>query len=150
MTVGFFFDTKTGDAPFYDGGDQLFSTTTLATVGKGVVGVLTHYEETKNRAVRIHDIGISQKKVLEIGKKVAPQKSWQGNLVKLEDVRAKSDAAIAAGNFDEHTVLIPYLFSAIWGKDYGGYYSSPDNELLGLGFKTEADVEAIIRAVIRA
>jgi hypothetical protein len=147
IEVGFFFDVKTGKTPLYDGGDQLFSTTTLASVGKGVVGVLTHYEEAKNRAVFVHDIAISQKKLVEIGKKVAPEKAWETEVVSTAETKAKSDEGLAKGDYS-NAVMIPYLYNSIWTEGYGGYYENPDNELLGLPLMTEDDVEGIMKKIL--
>ncbi|EIN05894.1 NAD(P)-binding protein [Punctularia strigosozonata HHB-11173 SS5] len=56
----------------YEGGAKKLSATTLATVGKGVVGVLRHLEETKNRTVYFHDAAISQSQIVDIAKELAP------------------------------------------------------------------------------
>jgi hypothetical protein len=143
----FFFDSKTGHTKLYDGGDQLFSTTSLATVGKGVVGVLTHYEETKDRGVYVHDIGISQKRLVELAKKVAPEKAWTSEVVSTAELKAKSDAALAKGDYS-FAVMTPYLMSSIWAEGYGGYYAKVDNEMLGVPVMTEDDVVTVIKKVL--
>ncbi|KAH6988378.1 hypothetical protein EDB80DRAFT_654461 [Ilyonectria destructans] len=48
----------------YDGGNTTFSMTSMATVGRTVVTVLDHYDETANRAICVHDVAISQIELL--------------------------------------------------------------------------------------
>lgn len=147
MNTGFFFDLQDDKATVYDGGDQLFSTTTLKTVGQAVVNVLSLYEETKNRSLYIHDIAISQNSILQLGKEVFPGRTWKGTVVQTSDIRAKCDAALAKGDYSMGTML-PYLYSSIWAEGYGGYYANPDNELLGLTFMDGKGVKAIIRTAL--
>jgi hypothetical protein len=146
LEMSFFFDLKTGHANLYDGGDQLFSTTSLPTVGKGVVSVLTHYEETKNRGVYIHDIAISQKRLVQLAKKVKPELAWTSEPASTAKLAAKSDAALAMGDYNFGN-MIPYLYQSIWAEGYGGYYQKTDNELLGIPVMTEDDVVAVIKKV---
>lgn len=138
---------KSGKPKIFDGGDQLFSTTTLASVGTGIVGVLSHPEETKNRDIYIQDIAISQNKILEIARKVKPEQAQEPVPVKTADTKAASDAALAKGDFSA-AVMIPYLFSSLFAEGYGNHFPKLDNELLGLKGKTEADVEEIVKSVL--
>jgi hypothetical protein len=70
----------------YDGGNQLISTTTLHSVGLAVVGVLDHYDETKNKSVFVQDIQISQNRLLELAKKIQPNKNWEPTEVSLAEI----------------------------------------------------------------
>jgi len=76
INIGFLLDTKEGKPKIYDDGKNVFSATTLASVGQAVAGIISHYEETKNRFVYTRDIDISQKRLFEIAQKVAPEKKW--------------------------------------------------------------------------
>jgi hypothetical protein len=58
------FDSET--PPLYDGGDRPFSVSNLASVGQAVVGVLRHFDETRNRVLYVPDLVITQNKVLSI------------------------------------------------------------------------------------
>ncbi|KAF4625962.1 hypothetical protein G7Y89_g12200 [Cudoniella acicularis] len=145
---GFLFAWQEGKPKIYDGGDQLFSATTLETVGKAVVGVLSHPEETKNRFVYVQDIAISQNKLLELAKKIAPEKKWEPVPASTTEIAAASNASLAKGEVTG-PVLVGYLFSAIFGEGYGGHLQKLDNELLGLQGKTEKDVEEILRKAIK-
>jgi nucleoside-diphosphate-sugar epimerase len=133
----------------YDGGDPLFSTTTTETVGKAVVGILTHYEETKNRAVFIQDTLTSQNKLLALAKKLTPGKKWETVPVDTAEMKAQSDANVAKGVFDMNT-MYAYLYVANFGKDkaYGAHFQKLDNELLGIKEKTEEEIEAIVKTYL--
>ncbi|TVY35112.1 Bifunctional pinoresinol-lariciresinol reductase [Lachnellula occidentalis] len=144
---GFLLDTKDGKPTIYDGGKTVFSATTLASVGQAVVGVLSHYEETKNRCVYVRDIDISQKRLLEIAQKVAPEKKWEPVNVNTVDIEKSSNEGLARGEFTI-PVMVGFIFRAIFGEGYGNKFEKDDNALLGITGKTEADVEAIFKALL--
>ncbi|CAG9981912.1 unnamed protein product [Clonostachys byssicola] len=133
-----------GKPAIYDGGDITFSATTLSTVADAVIGVLSHPEETKNRAVYIEDTKITQNKLLELAKKADPSKKWEPQAAKVDDVTAKADARLAQGIFDFET-FAPYLFRAIFDPAYGGNFKKTDNELLGLKGLTEEQVYEVVK-----
>ncbi|APA11187.1 hypothetical protein SS1G_11394 [Sclerotinia sclerotiorum 1980 UF-70] len=141
-------DLSSGTSTIYDGGDVLFSTTTLETIGKAVVGVLEKFEETKNRAVYIQDIQITQNRLLELAKKVAPEKKWESVHAETAKILASSNERAARGEFNME-VIIGYIIVSVFGKGYGGRMEKTDNELLGLKEKTDADVEAILKKLIK-
>jgi uncharacterized protein YuzB (UPF0349 family) len=117
----------------------------LNSVAQAVVGVLEHLDETKNRAVRVHDMAVSQNQLLALAKKVAPEKTktWKPVLTSTVDIKKASDEAMAKGQITEQ-VIIEYLWLSYVGKGYNALFEKTDNELLGVaGDKTEADIEAI-------
>src|SRR4051812_34551152 len=129
INVGFLLNWQTGKQRIFNGGDILFSVTTLESVALAVVGVLTHFEETKNRAVYIEDLHTTQNKIIEIAKKVAPEKQWELTPANLDDVKNAADERLAKGDM---TALTEYLYLAIYGEGYGGLFTNLDNELLGV------------------
>jgi uncharacterized protein YbjT (DUF2867 family) len=132
-----------------DGGDAAFSATTLNTVGDAVVGVLTHLEDTKNRPVYVHDIVVSQNKLLELAKKAAPAKPWEVVPVKLDDLVKRADERLAQGLFDMET-FAPYLYRALMDPAYGSDFSKKaDNALLGLKGITDDDVLEILKSLLK-
>ena len=149
LKMNFILNWKDSKPKFYDGGDTVFSATTLATIGQGVVGVLSHPEETKNRFVYIKDIDITQKKLLEIAKKVDPSKTWEEPVtVSTAEMEKSSNESLAKGQISQ-PVMMAYLFRAIFGPpEYGGHFKTTDNELLGVKGKTEKDVEDILKGLM--
>lgn len=108
----FVLSTSNSKPILVDGGDLLFSTTSLPSVGDAVVGILSHPAETKNRAVRIHDLVTSQSKLLALAKQAAPTKAWEPVTVRLDDMVAKADERLAKGLFGPET-FGPYLTRSI-------------------------------------
>ncbi|RGP79312.1 hypothetical protein FLONG3_2541 [Fusarium longipes] len=144
----FFFDFSQPELSIWDDGDVEFSTTTLASVGDSVVGVLTHPEETKDRIVYIQDTVLTQNKILELAKEVSPGKEWKVKHVKIDDVTAKSDANVAKGIYDWPT-LAPYLFRSIFDAKSVPKFEKLDNELLGVKGVTEEQVKELLKAHIQ-
>jgi uncharacterized protein YbjT (DUF2867 family) len=140
---------KEGKPKLFDGGDKKFSTTTLASVGQAVVGVLNHPEETKNRFVYVKDIDITQSRLLEIAKKIDPEKKWDEPIhIKTVDLEQSSNESLAKGQINP-LVMMGFIFRVLFGpEEYGGQFTTVDNELLGVKGKTEADVEALLRTIM--
>ncbi|KAH7193799.1 uncharacterized protein B0J16DRAFT_336021 [Fusarium flagelliforme] len=143
----FFFDFSQPEVTIWDEGNVEFSTTTLASVGDAVVGVLNHPEETKNRIVYVQDTVLTQNKFLELAKQ-ASGKEWKVKHVKIDDVTAKSDENVAKGIFDWPT-LAPYLFRAIFDENSVPKFEKLDNELLGIKGVTEEQVKDLLKAHIQ-
>ncbi len=141
----FLLDWKEGKPTIYDGGDKLLTTTTLSSVAQGVVGILSHPDETKNRSVYIGDLDITQNRLLEIAKKVAPEKKWNPVHTTLDKVLETANQGLAKGDF---SVFPLYIFVALLGDGYGGRFEKKDNELLGLKGKTEKEVEEIWKRLL--
>lgn len=137
-----------GKPSIYNGGDKLFSATTLETVAQAVVAVLSKFEETKNRAVYIQDVQISQNRLLSIAKKVAPEKKWEVVPVKTADLFKSANEKLAKGEVTMD-VMVGYLFVAVFEEGYPSRWEKPDNELLGLKGKTDAELEAIVKRYIK-
>ncbi|KAL9619041.1 MAG: hypothetical protein Q9160_006296 [Pyrenula sp. 1 TL-2023] len=143
---GILLNWKEAKPKLFDGGENLFSATTLKTVGDAVVGVLSHPEETKNRFVYVKDIDLTQKQLLGIAKKIDPKKVWEEPaIVSTAELEKSSDESLAKGQVSM-PVMLAYNIRAIFGPpEYGGHFQKVDNELLGIKDKTEADVEALLR-----
>ena len=135
----------------FDGGNNMFSATTLDSVGQGVAGILSHPEETKNRFVYVKDVDISQNQLLEIAKKVNPEKKFEEPIhINTADLEKSSNESLAKGQISP-PVMMAYLLRVIFGPpEYGSKFKKTDNELLGLKGKTEADVEAILKKMMFA
>ena len=150
LEKNFLLNWKDSKPKLFDGGKNVFSATTLDSIGQAVVGVLTHPEETKNRFVHVKDIDISQERLLAIAKKVSgPGKTWEEpTLVNTAELEKSAYESLAKGEFTPQ-VMYGQLFRVIFGPpEYGGRFAETDNELLGIKGKTEADVEALLKSFI--
>ncbi|KAB8295903.1 hypothetical protein EYC80_008724 [Monilinia laxa] len=143
----FLLDTASGKPTIYDSGDQLFSATTLESIGKAIASVLEHFEETKNRAVYVQDVATSQNRLLEIAKKIAPEKTWEPVTADTTAILKSSNEKLAKGEITAE-VMIGYIIVSLFGNGYGGKIEKPDNELLGLKEKTEKELEALVKKYI--
>jgi hypothetical protein len=148
INVGFLINLNDGKPKLYDGGNTVFSSTTLASVGQAVVGVLSHYEETKNKRVFVRDIDISQNQLLDLAKKIAPEKKWEPIVVDTAAIEKASNEALAKGEVTMQ-VMYGYLMRGIFGEGYGSKMETDDNKLLGIAGKTEADVEAMLKPLLK-
>jgi uncharacterized protein YbjT (DUF2867 family) len=141
------FNLAGGKTTIVESGDTRFSVITLDKVGDAVVGILRHPEETKNRAVHVHDTTVSQNQLLRLSRKAAPEREWVLVPVKLDDLTAVADERVKQGLFDLETFR-PYLYRGLMDPTYGGDFAKTDNELLGLKEKTEEDVLQVIKGVL--
>ncbi|OJJ08532.1 hypothetical protein ASPVEDRAFT_47675 [Aspergillus versicolor CBS 583.65] len=136
-------------AALHDGGERLYSTTTLAAVGKAVVGVLSKPEETKNRVVRVSEAVSTLKDVLELSKEVVGGDGWTITEPDTEAEAQKALGLIKQGVFNHGTIL-PFIYKAIWGAETGGLFKEPDNELLGIQQLDKEGIKQVIQNVVNA
>ena len=143
----FILDLSSKKPQVINGGNLEFSTTTLASIGDAVVGILNHPDETKNRAIYIHDAIITQNKMLALAREIKPTKSWEPVSVSLDDLTAESDKRLSQGIMTQET-FIPYIYRAIMDPTGGCIFRENDNELLGVRGKTDAEVKDVIKEFI--
>ncbi|RFU82039.1 oxidoreductase [Trichoderma arundinaceum] len=144
----FIFKSAGSKPVLYDGGNTVFSTSTLDTVSDAVISILAKPEETKNRSVRFQSVAISQTKILELAKEIAPHRDWQPEVVKLDDLTRAADERLARGIKDAET-FTPYILRAINDPRYGPKFENLDNELLGLKQSTEAEIKEIVKSTLK-
>ena len=140
LQVGLLVNVKARTAELYDGGDRPFSVTSLAGIGEAVVGVLQHPDETKNRAVKIHDALVTQNQLVNITEKLSGDKfkttTW--------DTKEGETKAFEALKKGDHSVMLSFLKRAIWGEGYGGEFTDVDNELLGVKMLSDNKIKEIV------
>jgi uncharacterized protein YbjT (DUF2867 family) len=141
----FLIDAANNSITLYDGGEAEWSATTLASVAEGVLGVITHPAETRNRAVYVHDVVLSQKKLLELAQKADPSRKWTVNHVRIDDLTAKADQRVAKGEFD-FEIIVAYLVRSIYDPASEGKFKKVDNELLGIKAKSDEEIFEIVKA----
>lgn len=147
LKIGFFVDFKAETTPYYDGGDRPFSTTTLATIGKAVVGVLQHLDETRNRVVCVHDLVTTQREILAIAEKLALGRTWTPVDVSTADMEIAAQGKYEKGMVDLGASM-GFLIRAVFGDGYGGEFEEVDNHLLGILLKTDAELEELVGAAL--
>jgi len=130
----------------FDGGDILFSTSRLTTVGKAVRRILTHPRETADRAVYVKDIDVTQNQLLKLAQALTPGEEWKIEDVKSEDVERKSREEIQRREIGKETMK-GLLARAIWGEGYGGRFEKVHNEVLGIKGMTEPDLEELVASL---
>ncbi|KAL4864092.1 hypothetical protein BDV12DRAFT_176695 [Aspergillus spectabilis] len=147
LKIGFPLSPVQKRAALHDGGERLYSTTTLPTVGKAVVGVLTHPEETKNRVVRVGEAATTLKEVLALAQEVVGAEGWT---VTEPDTTAEVEKALVQVKQGvlTHETIMPFIFKAIWGAENGGLFEETDNELLGIQELDREGIKKIIQDVV--
>ncbi|KAI5460419.1 hypothetical protein BGZ63DRAFT_414647 [Mariannaea sp. PMI_226] len=144
LEVGFLVNPRTHSATVYDGGDRLFSTTTLKTISKAVVSTIAHLEETKNRHVYIHDAVVSQNKLIAMVKKL-DGKDWDVCHTTTSFAEADALAELEKENPDVTKGLFPLLQVSVFGDGYGGDFSTHlDNRVLNIKGMDDGELESLI------
>ncbi|KAL4782331.1 hypothetical protein BJX76DRAFT_292546 [Aspergillus varians] len=147
LKAGFPISPREKRAALHNGGESLYSTTTLPTVGKTVVGVLSHPEETKNRVVRVSEATTTLKEVVALAQEVVGSEGWTVTEPNVEEEAEKALVQIKNGVISRDTVL-PFIYKAIWGEGTGGLFKDTDNELLGIQQLDKEDIKKIIQDVV--
>ncbi|RYP10883.1 hypothetical protein DL764_000319 [Monosporascus ibericus] len=99
MQVGFFgFDLASRTVTLIDGGTSVFTATTLPTIGKTLIAMLDHVDNTKNQYVFVLSFNVSQKDILDIVEKVDGQK-WTVKHITSEEVINNGQRRLAEGDF---------------------------------------------------
>ncbi|PNP59619.1 hypothetical protein THARTR1_00792 [Trichoderma harzianum] len=145
LQYNFIFKSADSKPLLYDGGNTVFSSSTLDAVAQAVVAILNKPEETKNRAVRFQSVAISQNQILKVAKEVAPERDWQPEVVKIDDITRAADERLAKGLLG-HETFAPYLIRAINDPRYGPQFTTLDNELLGVKQLSEVEIKEIVKS----
>ncbi|KAL4876434.1 hypothetical protein BJY04DRAFT_223067 [Aspergillus karnatakaensis] len=147
LALGFQLDLRSENPPFYDGGDRPFSTTTLPTIAKATVAVLDHLPDTRNRAVYVHDVVTTQRHLLYLARKVAPERHWEPVSVSTEDLERVARENYKRGEFGLEA-SIGFFSRSVFAEGFGGAFERVDNELLGLGVFGDDDLEILLKGVL--
>ncbi|KAL1297269.1 hypothetical protein AAFC00_004828 [Neodothiora populina] len=146
IMVGFVISPKDeAENKIYDDGDRKRSMTLLSDVGKAVVGVLNHPEETKNKALYIQSAAVSQNQLLDIAQKIKPGLKVVRKAVDTADVEKNSYGILGQGkdaNIGE--AMIGFIIVSIFRDGYGGLFEKNDNELLGVKSLSEEELVKVV------
>lgn len=149
ILVGFIINLKGKSVNLYDGGDRVFSTTSLATIGKAITGILKHLEQTKNRAVYVQDTATTLKKLAAVGKEATGADGWKENVVAIDDLLEQAWAELKKEKPNPGNFVFNFLKASIWGEGYGSHFETLDNELLGIEEKNDAEIQALVASLAK-
>ena len=146
LKMGLFGDLVTHDMTLWDGGETKVSTTTLASVGKAVVGVFKNLEGTKDKEIRVADTTITQKQIIEIVKEI-DGKEWT---TKRGDTAEAYQIGLDEMNKPEPNfgiAIFNQLYRMIFSVENGPYFEDKlDNEKVGLTVMTPEQVRDVVKA----
>ncbi|KAL8719401.1 MAG: hypothetical protein Q9225_003586 [Loekoesia sp. 1 TL-2023] len=151
LMVGFLMDAKNRKAELYDGGDRPFSTTTGSSIGKAVVGALSHPADTKNRPVYVQDAVVTQNQLITLAKNLGQGGVWDTKVVATESLEQSAYAELgklAKGEQADPSWPFSFIKRAVWGEGYGGQFPKVDNELLGVKGLSESEIQGLIKNFI--
>lgn len=149
MRKGAVFIASKREARLFDGGSVKVSMTRLSTIGKAVVGVLGHFEETANRAVYIQDLATTQSALLDLAQKLTPDETWTiipADSAKL--VAACQDLIAKGADPNSFEARRGFIVRAVYSGECGALFEHLDNELLGLEGMKEGELETMIKEIL--
>ncbi|ETS85206.1 hypothetical protein PFICI_03231 [Pestalotiopsis fici W106-1] len=141
---GLIANPKEKSITIFDGGNQVFSATTLSTIGKSVASTLRHLEETKNRPVYIQGAALTSNQVLKLAEK-ATGTSWKKTEASIDDRLSAAWAELKKEKPNEMIFVLGFIVTSIWGQGYGMPFEKTDNELLGIKETSEDEIIALIQ-----
>ncbi len=143
---GLFLDYKGRKAEVYDGGDQLISTSRVATAGKAVRRILTHPRETSDRAIWVKDIDVSQNQLIKLAQSLTPGEEWEITQVSTEALEKQAWEKLKAGEVTAE-VMDSFARRAIFAEGYGNKFAYDHNQVLGIKGLTGPDLEELPRSI---
>ena len=137
-------DLKNKQATLFDGGANLFHTTTLASIGQSVVGVLSHPSATQNKNVRVHDFFVTQQEILAILE--AELGSFTIQDVVVPQLVEQCNAGLARGEFTSANIHGLIQATAFGAEDCSCRWPADDDSvLLGL---PKRDIKEEVKKVL--
>jgi len=146
LRQGIFLNFEERKAHIYDGGDQLISTSRLATAGKAVRRILTHPRETADRAVWVKDIDISQNQLLKLAQSLTPSEDWQVTNVSTAALEKESMEQIKRKEVGEKTMQ-GLLLRGIFASECGNQFKHVHNGVLGITGISGPDLEELVASI---
>lgn len=131
----------------YDEGSNEIAYTTREWLGKAVVRILTHLEETANRPVYIANTYASQRKFLSLSQEVVGDQGWLVKHQSTDEMFAESMAKLESGNIEMES-LLDFIHVADNNPKYETKWEKDDNELLGIPRFSDEDIKAIMRRLV--
>ncbi|KAF4997125.1 hypothetical protein FDECE_12169 [Fusarium decemcellulare] len=150
LDLPFLLDLRSKSIQLYDEGQHTFSSTSVHSVGKAITGALKKPEATKNRNLLIHDIVLSQAKVLALAKKHSPPGTqWAETRIDAAKEFEQSLENLKKDPTDIHLIL-PLLKATILGGNYRAAFPQVDNELVGLSLLADEEFERKVESKLQS
>lgn len=129
-------------AKIWDNGDNLTTCTTLSTVAKAVLAILTTAEEsTRDRLVNIESFAVSPVEIVATLEKVSGEK-WTLESTTTEKELALANEALENGDF--LSALYTWIKACIFAEC--SRLENVENELLGL---EKEDLESVVGKIVK-
>ena len=141
IRTGTIMDLRRKTINLFDGGNRVFSTITLPTIGKAIIGVLTHLEETKNRVLYVQDTATTLQRLAAMGEKATGAHGWRKTVVSVNEML---EQAFAEWKKPASGFGLKFYHAACFGEGYGSHFEKNDNELLGLEQMSDAEVQNLV------
>lgn len=141
-----FMDCQNRKIELFDGGKHPFSATTIASIGKAVAKALQQPEATRNRNLFVHEVVLTQEKLLQLAKKHTGSKQWTEIRVSGEDEFVKANKRVEEEGIEDPYVLLPLVKACTLSGKFTAAYPEVDNELLGISMLSEKDLEDRVAA----
>jgi hypothetical protein len=138
-----FIDIKNRKFRIVDSGNEPYSTSSLAFVGKAVAAILKKPEETANRYLNIAGATTTQNEVLKIVEQVTGDK-FDISQVSGAELERIGDEKIAKGDF---SAFANYLEQFLFADDAGNALKGDENAIKLLGLEEE-NLEEVIKSVL--
>ncbi|KAI8219130.1 hypothetical protein K4K55_012339 [Colletotrichum sp. SAR 10_96] len=149
-TVPVAFDYASKTVELWDGGRHRLSTTSVSSIGKAVAGALKNPGATKNRNIKVHELVVTQRQLYELAKKYSPPGTeWKEIELEGEAAFAEALNGVKEDPYNEGKIMGAIKAGVLSGR-YESAYEQGDNELVGVPFLTEADLEARFAAVYKS
>lgn len=126
------FDLQNKKAFLYNGGTLRWHSTTIASIGDAVVGILSSPDTTRNRYLRVHDFHVNQLDILFILEEETRTK-WTIVDIDIDVLAREAITRIQAGEITEDNIYTIFK-AATFGKSSApaAWGSEDDSRALGL------------------
>ena len=141
---GALLDSADRKATLLDDGANRLSSTSLATVGTAIAGVLKNSDTTNNRILKVAEVILTQNQLLRIAKRLRPNEKGEIRKVAASAVLNDGLDEISAGDFIYPVILKIIKETGLAGEIHGSAYYETDNKLLGVKEWTEEDLKRIV------
>ena len=137
LAVGFVLSVKGKSVTYFDGGENVVSTTSLPTIGKAVAGVY------------VQDTATTLKALAAKAKKATGEEGWNEETQSVDGLLETAWAELGKPQPNPDNFAYNFLRAGIWGEGYGAHYEKLDNELLGIEGKSEEEVQELVNGLAK-